>query len=109
MSSTVVYGGQSAPVVTFAGTEDETSVLSGFTIRGGKAAYGGGGICGGEQYVHAHATIENNAITGNSAEWSGGICWCDDLIQNNTIYGNVAGGDGIELTWNSRLGHSYAI
>jgi hypothetical protein len=75
VSTTIIDGNQSGSVVCLAGTEDETCVLSGFTLRNGSGtAYlsplalheiGGGGIFGGESLTRA--TIENSIITANSA------------------------------------------
>jgi len=39
--TTIIDGDQAGSVVIFSGTEDETCVLSGFTIRNGKAGSGG--------------------------------------------------------------------
>jgi len=101
---TIIDGNQAGPVVTFEGTEDETCVLSGFTIRNGTITGMGGGICGGTETTHTHATIRNNVITGNSATgptssvgFGGGIGLCDGIIENNTVTGNsaVMGGGGV--------------
>ena len=78
-----VIDGLGWTVVVFSGTEDETCVLSGFTIRGGgHGIYGNG----------SGATVQNNIITDNwTDEYGGGMVGCDGLIQNNIIYGNAAG------------------
>jgi hypothetical protein len=89
VANTIIDGGQSGSVAAFSGTEDETCVLSGFTIRNGKGVMGGG-ICGGTPLEHTHATIENNIITANSADGAGGLAWCDSTIRSNTISGNAA-------------------
>ncbi len=96
VAATVIDGNQSGSVVTFAGTENETCVLSGFTIRNGKADYGAG-ICGGTWDQHTRATIRNNVVTANEAGGvearhgdGGGLAYCDGLIENNAIAGNVA-------------------
>ena len=69
------------PVVVFAGTENSTCVLSGFTITGGL------GISGNA----AMPTIQYNVITGNSgSSYGGGIYECNGLIQYNTISNNSA-------------------
>ncbi len=95
VAATIIDGNQSGPVVSFEGTEGETCVLSGFTIRNGKAD-DGGGICGGTSENRTHATIHNNVITGNS--W-GGLAHCDGVLEQNVISGNSGGGlyvcDGI--------------
>ncbi len=94
VAATVINGGESGPTVTFAGTEDETCVLTGFTIRHSESYCGGGGdgrgICGGMEDKHTLATIRNNIITKNKAEIGGGLAYCDGLIENNTITGNGA-------------------
>jgi hypothetical protein len=91
LATTIIDGNQSGPVVTFSGEENETCVLSGFTIRNGSAPEGAG-ICGGGWTGHTHATIQNNIISGNSATSSGGgIAYCDGSIQNNLVVGNTSG------------------
>ena len=93
VANTIIDGNQTGSVVTFSGDEDETCVLSGFTIRDGKAEKGGG-VCGGTEETHTHATIQNNVITGNWAEFGGGLVYCDGTIRDNTISGNSAGERG---------------
>ncbi len=111
VAATIIDGNQSGPVVSFEGTEGETCVLSGFTIRNGKAE-DGGGICGGTSENRTHATIHNNVISGNSwgglahcdglisrnviiqnmGDYGGGLYGCDGVIEHNTITGNSGGG-----------------
>ncbi|MDP2897091.1 MAG: DUF5011 domain-containing protein [bacterium] len=98
VENTTIDGGDAGPVVTFAGTEDETCTLSGFTIRNGNAEIGAG-ICGGTWESRTHATIENNVITVNLAECGGGLAYCDGLIRNNTIADNHASASGGGLMW----------
>lgn len=86
VAGTIIDGTQTGRPVTFTGFEDETCVLSGFTIRNGTDA---GGIWGGWSENRARATIENNVI---SANFGRGISACDGIIQNNTIAGNLGGG-----------------
>jgi hypothetical protein len=115
VQNTIIDGNKAGSVVLFDGTEDESCVLSGFTIRNGTGTdvevpqfqriyRSGGGICGGTYGQHAHATIENNVISSNSAPgpgdlvgWGGGLCYCDGIIQNNMVTGNSAevGGGGL--------------
>jgi len=90
---TIIDGGQAGPVVSFAGTESETCELSGFTIRNGKAT-DAGGILGGAAMNRTHATIQHNVITANSADFGGGMRFCNGLIQHNLIKGNSALGGG---------------
>lgn len=66
VANTIIDGNQSGPVVIFLGTENETWILAGFTIRNGYGHFGGrygAGIYGGG----THATIRNNIIVGNRA------------------------------------------
>jgi len=87
--NTTIDGGEVGSVVTFAGTEDESCVLRGFTIMDGIAEYGGG-ICGGTADHHTHATIQSNSIARNTAQSGGGAAHCDGTIQNNTFIVNTA-------------------
>jgi hypothetical protein len=124
VANTIIDGDGWGFVVYFSGTEDETCVLSGFTIQNGLAHYGAG-VRGGvkDGYMRAAirnnvikgnlapdedsfgaglawcgGTIENNIITGNSAEWGGGLCQCHGTIRNNVISGNWGiNGGGLHL------------
>ncbi len=106
VASTIIDGGQLGSVVAFLGSEDETCLLAGFTIRNGKAYYGGG-ICGGTEDGGTRATIKNNVIVGNSAirywdtqrqNWvggfGGGLAFCHGLVADNTVSLNSAKLDG---------------
>src|SRR3989344_750137 len=87
VSSTIIDGSAQAQTVTFGGTESASCELSGFTICNGNAPNDvlGGGIVGN----HTHATIQNNIIRNNVANWlGGGIGFCDGIIQNNVIENN---------------------
>jgi hypothetical protein len=97
VAATIIDGNNFYSVVTFAGTENQTAVLFGFTIRNGKVAngvppdlYHGAGILGNG----THATIQNNIITGNVADCGGGLSDCHGTIQNNTIMNNSVRWDG---------------
>ena len=95
IASTIIYGGAFGSVVKFDGSETITCILTGFTIRNGAGTfdfgyYFGGGIYG----TGCYATIQNNTITGNSAEYGGGLSDCFGTIQNNTISGNTAESGG---------------
>ncbi len=95
--STTIDGGSpsnpdSGSVVTFAGGEDSSSVLQGFTIKKGKGnkshmfKYGGGIYC-----ESSSPTITGNTITDNNATYGGGI-YCDDS------YPEISGNDIIDNT-----------
>lgn len=97
VEKTIIDGGNRGSTVTFAGTENETCLLSGFTIQNGNAE-SGGGIAG----RGTHATIQSNLVTGNSADGGypaggGGLADCDGVIRGNRITGNSAfsGGGGL--------------
>jgi len=90
VARTIINGSWAGSVVTFSGTENETCVLSGFTITGGYTLNGGGIYGNGTR-----ATIENNIISHNSAFGSevangGGLYDCDGIIRNNVISENRA-------------------
>ncbi len=95
VEKTIINGGKAGSVVTFAGAEEETCVLCGFTIQNGLAG-DGAGICGGGSDQHTHATIQNNVVADNAANKDlpeavgGGLAYCDGRIRNNTITGNWA-------------------
>ena len=94
VANTIIDGSQSDSVVTFAGTENETCVLSGFTIRNGLGETGGG-IRGGTLFGRSRPLIQCSVITGNSC-WrgGGGLANCDGIIENNVITANSAHWDG---------------
>lgn len=100
VSNTIIDGSGLCSVVAFSGAENDSCVLSGFTIRDGVSPYGGG-ICGGTPDSHSRAAIRNNVIIGNEARpmgccpptggIGGGIAFCDGKIESNTVAENVAG------------------
>ncbi len=90
VGSTIIDGDALFSVILFIGTENETCIVRGLTIRNGFAPYTrGGGIRGNGTL----ATIGYNKILGNRAKYDGaGIAYCDGTIQNNTISENFEGG-----------------
>jgi parallel beta helix pectate lyase-like protein len=93
VAATIIDGNQAGSVVTFAGTELTTCVLSGFTITNGLTDRSGGGINGtGVTFSYkTNATIQYNIITDNAAQsGGGGIFYCNGTISNNTISENSA-------------------
>jgi len=101
VKETIVDGNWAGSVVTFAGTEDETCILSGFTLRNGSGTFtviggdwgqgpGGGGIFGGHMWNHTRATVENNLITGNQASFGAAIFGLGGTVRNNVIVNNSA-------------------
>ena len=104
VEATIIDGNDVNSVVTFAGTESSSCVLSGFTITNGQVISGSGAGINGNGTM---ATIQNNIISGNElVSWAGphgggcGISDCDGLIQDNIIVDNDGGmghGGGLHL------------
>ena len=99
---TVINGAQKGSVVTFNSGETAASVLSGFTISGGLASFGGGGI----EIASSSPTIQKNVITQNQACDGDGIevSFGSPVIRGNKIVNNSqtgcsggTGGGGIEI------------
>jgi len=96
-------GGNDGSVVVFDDGETRDSVLDGFTITGGDATFGGGGI----RIEGASPTVINNVVDGNLACSEGGgisVAFASPLIENNVITNNQqfdctggVGGGGIAL------------
>ncbi len=61
VDSTIIHGNGQGSVVTFDSGEDSNSVISGFTLTGGYARYGGGIYC-----FTSSPTIATNLIVGNA-------------------------------------------
>jgi len=94
-ASTIIDGGHYGSVVTFAGTEDRTCSISGFTITNGDALYGAGILgadASSDPAVCTLAGISNCAISGNSAQWGGGLYEYDGTMTNCIVWGNDAPG-----------------
>jgi hypothetical protein len=101
-SFTTITNNGGGSVVTFHSGEGLKSILNGFTITGGRASFGGGGI----EISNASPTITNNKIVGNQACEGNGIDvnFGSPLIKGNTITGNSQfscsggiGGGGIKI------------
>jgi hypothetical protein len=77
-------------VVTFASGETRATVLSGFTITGGRAIHSGAGI----SVSFSSPTIRDNIITGNSGCSGVGIdsYFSSPRIENNSITRNIISG-----------------
>lgn len=92
-SATVIDGGGSAPVVGFKSGEGPDSRLVGFTVTGGAAFFGGGGIgCG----QGATPTITDCIVRGNSGKHGAGVAGSPIMercvITANTSSLNSGGG-----------------
>jgi len=115
--NTIIDGGQNGSCVKFSGGEDNTSILSGFTLQNGSGTervHVSGWLAGGGIYCFdSTAIIENCIIKNNSADAGGGIfsdatlCtgYSSPLLRNCTIKYNHAYGafGGIGSGFNSRL------
>jgi len=96
VAATIIDGNQTDRVVTFANNEGKDSILSGLTIRNGKAKIGGGIWCD----SNSSPQIINCTISDNSAERGGGIeCWGDTSISHCTISDNSAERGGGIYCW----------
>ena len=97
VGTTIIDGGDSGPVVTFAGGEGEDAVLWGFTITNGNA--GTSGNAGGILITGASSPlIEGNVIAGNTSYYGGGGFLISNgsspLIKKNVVTGNSSENDG---------------
>jgi hypothetical protein len=103
---TFLDGGGSGPVVTFATAEGKDSVLDGFTVRNGKAAYGGGIRIDGASSTIRNSILTKNAATGSSGR-GGGIgvigVQAHPAITCTQFLGNTADyeGGGLESTYSA--------
>lgn len=91
--ATILDGaGAAGPVVTAASREGSGTSISGFTIRNGRAAAGGGIEVGGRAWLR----VENNDIRGNQACKGGGIhvAHAAAEIVGNRILDNATEGCG---------------
>jgi hypothetical protein len=89
---TAIDGGGAGSVVTMEGTEDEDSILNGFTIRNGYAEYGAG------FYLYeADPTLINLIVRNNEATEEGGgldAYYSAYTMRNVLFQNNVAGSCG---------------
>jgi len=116
ISTTVIDGNQSGSVVVCRSGEDSTTVIAGFTIRGGYAAHGGGIFCDSVSIVIRDNIIrDNNAMGDEQSGGRGGGIYCyysdywiaDVEIRHNIIIRNIAHngpyqvgmGGGISCRW----------
>ncbi|MCP4584114.1 MAG: T9SS type A sorting domain-containing protein [candidate division Zixibacteria bacterium] len=95
---TVIDGNLSGSVVIFESGEDNTTSITGFTIKNGHALYGGGIYC-----EWSNPEIISNLIIDNFAELNGGGIYSDYStpdIENNAINDNRSNncGGGIYST-----------
>ncbi|MBN1764846.1 MAG: hypothetical protein JW860_06275, partial [Sedimentisphaerales bacterium] len=93
IADTIIDANAAGRPVTFSGSETADCILRGFTLTGGNATgsypdNNGGGIYGNS----CMATIEKCTITGNTADYGGGLSAClgiissCSIINNNSVY-----------------------
>ncbi len=82
ISSTIIAGNSGERVVTFENSEDDTTILTGFTITNGDGVY-----CD-----NSNPNLDNLIVTGNYADYGGGIYLSNSNsnIKNVTISSNSA-------------------
>ena len=86
VTNTIIDGGNTFSVITFAGSEKSNCIIKGLTICNGNSIYGGGFYGNG-----TYATIERNKIINNYVKYSGGgIAFCNGTIRSNTVSNNIA-------------------
>ncbi len=92
VAATVLQGRGNSSVVTFAGTENDTCALAGFTITGGSSLRGGGICANSAQAGISHCVIQNNTAT-----YGGGIADCLGKIEKCVISSNsgISNGGGL--------------
>jgi len=104
VAATIIERDTDDPVVTFAGTESASCVLTGFTIRNGSIGVLGTEVVGSLRSASrienntimktntalssCSGTIQNNTVTSNVY----GLSWCEGVIQNNAITSNTSAG-----------------
>jgi parallel beta-helix repeat protein len=93
---TIIDGGATDSVVTFAAFEGPGAILDGFTIRNGRSGFDtpGFGDGGGIRVVNASPAIRHNFIVNNEACSGVGISvdFGSPVIEGNTISNNTQGG-----------------
>lgn len=109
VGATCIEGSYDGPVVTFAGTEDETCELAGFTIMEGLAVEGAGikgcGQLGGEGCLAAISScvVAGNLLPEEEPGYGSGLASCRGVISDCTISGNywqaTTGGKAASAVW----------
>ncbi len=92
MYTTIIDGDYSGSVLLFNGSQDSTTIITGFTIRNGQNDNGGAISC-----LESNPTIRDNYIINNSASEKGGGIYCENSypkIENNIFSGNISANNG---------------
>ena len=91
---TVIDGDQNGSVVTFSNDENETAVLTGFTIQNGSAQYGAGVVSQYSGPTLSDLIVQNNAAADNGA--GGGVNFYNSTgrLLNSVVRDNHSNGTG---------------
>jgi parallel beta-helix repeat protein len=89
IANTVIEGTGTASAVTFSTNEGNSSVLKGFTVRGGNSAVGGG-----IRVLNASPSLERLVIYGNTGSYCAGLLLNNSsaVVTSLTISGNTGRG-----------------
>ncbi len=90
VASTIIDGGKAGTVVTFDGTEDESCLLAGFTVKNGESVNGGGIVGGFYADIRTQARVEHCTIVGNCAKYGGGMYLSNGDVVDCDIRDNEA-------------------
>ena len=93
--TTIIDGGNTAPVATFSSSEGPMSVLSHFTLQNGTATFNSQDAGGGVYIDGSSPTIANDIIQKNSACNDGGgigVSFGSPIIKDNIIKNNLQSG-----------------
>ncbi|MDP2897122.1 MAG: right-handed parallel beta-helix repeat-containing protein, partial [bacterium] len=91
VAATVIDGNGAPTIVRFRGSEGESCILAGFTIRNCEqsSVMESAAIFGGAWRNGTHAIIRNNVIRDTGAD---GMDYCDGIIENNAVENNEGTG-----------------
>ena len=94
IEQTIIDGDSAGSVVTFINSENNSAVLTGFTIRNGAASLGAGIHCNGSDPVISHNIITDNIAYDIQGGQGGGVfCYYSNLtLTDNVIVANYASG-----------------
>jgi len=90
VADTIINADQPGPVVTFAGSEDSSCILTGFTIQNG-FGLDGRGIEGNNSTATIHRCVIMNNFSDNNG---GGLANCQGTITACVVRNNVSGFGG---------------
>ena len=87
VKTTIINANKSGPVVSFRNDKANGSVLSGFTITGGRGYFFPNYTLGGGIFIeNCNPTIKHCIIEGNSAKYGGGLMCINSSVQINNCW-----------------------